>query len=120
MQPQPEQAPPQQQEVTDEDDIIRMSGLSIIAGKSNGSFRVGYVTHIDGQRNDSESALPGNRFNDKKVYRGHFTREDGTMESGPLLCLASIHLDQPRRHCKPMQPIKKYGGTLLRMQISNT
>ena len=86
MQPQPEQAPPQQQEVTDEDDIIRMSGLSIIAGKSNGSFRVGYVTHIDGQRNDSESALLiGNRFNDKKVYRGHFTREDGTMESGPLL-----------------------------------
>ena len=86
MQPQPEQAPPQEQEVTDEDDIIRMSGLSIIAGKSNGSFRVGYVTHIDGQRNDSESALLiGNRFNDKKVYRGHFTREDGTMESGPLL-----------------------------------
>ena len=86
MQPQPEQAPPQQQEVTDEDDIIRMSGLSIIAGKSNGSFRVGYVPHIDGQRNDSESALLiGNRFNDKKVYRGHFTREDGTMESGPLL-----------------------------------
>lgn len=86
MQPQPEEAPPQQQEVTDEDDIIRMSGLSIIAGKSNGSFRVGYVTHIDGQRNDSESALLiGNRFNDKKVYRGHFTREDGTMESGPLL-----------------------------------
>ena len=85
-QPQPEEAPPQEQEVTDEDDIIRMSGLSIIAGKSNGSFRVGYVTHIDGQRNDSESALLiGNRFNDKKVYRGHFTREDGTMESGPLL-----------------------------------
>ena len=86
MQPQPEEAPPQQQEVTDEDDIIRMSGLSIIAGKSNGSFRVGYVTHIDGQRNDAESLLLiGNRFNDKKVYRGHFTREDGTMESGPLL-----------------------------------
>ena len=85
-QPQPEEAPPQEQEVTDEDDIIRMSGLSIIAGKSNGSFRVGYVTHIDGQRNDSESALLiGNRFNDKKVYRGHFTREDGTMETGPLL-----------------------------------
>ena len=86
MQPQPEEAPPQQQEVTDEDDIIRMSGLSIIAGKSNGSFRVGYVAHIDGQRNDAESLLLiGNRFNDKKVYRGHFTREDGTMESGPLL-----------------------------------
>ena len=86
MQPQPEETPPQQQEVTDEDDIIRMSGLSIIAGKSNGSFRVGYVTHIDGQRNDAESLLLiGNRFNDKKVYRGHFTREDGTMESGPLL-----------------------------------
>jgi len=86
MQPQPEEAPPQQQEVTDEDDIIRMSGLSIIAGKSNGSFRVGYVTHIDGQRNDAESLLLiGNRFNDKKVYRGNFTREDGTMESGPLL-----------------------------------
>ena len=82
-----EEAPEaQEQEVTDEDDIIRMNGLSIIAGKSNGSFRVGYLTHHDGQRNDAEtSLLIGNRFNDKKVYRGHFTREDGTMESGPLL-----------------------------------
>ncbi len=82
-----EEAPEaQEQEVTDEDDIIRMNGLSIIAGKSNGSFRVGYLTHLDGQRNDAEtSLLIGNRFNDKKVYRGHFTREDGTMESGPLL-----------------------------------
>ena len=85
-QPQEEVAAPQEQEVTDEDDIIRMNGLSIIAGKSNGSFRVGYLTHLDGQRNDAETALLiGNRFNDKKVYRGHFTREDGTMESGPLL-----------------------------------
>lgn len=84
-QPQEEVAP-QEKEVTDEDDIIRMNGLSIIAGKSNGSFRVGYLTHHDGQRNDAESLLLiGNRFNDKKVYRGHYTREDGTMESGPLL-----------------------------------
>lgn len=86
VQPQEEAPVAQDQEVTDEDDIIRMNGLSIIAGKSNGSFRVGYLTHLDGQRNDAEtSLLIGNRFNDKKVYRGHFTREDGTMESGPLL-----------------------------------
>jgi len=86
VQPQEDVPVAQAQEVTDEDDIIRMNGLSIIAGKSNGSFRVGYLTHLDGQRNDAEtSLLIGNRFNDKKVYRGHFTREDGTMESGPLL-----------------------------------
>ena len=83
---QPAEPQPEEKQVTDEDDIIRMNGLSIIAGKSNGSFRVGYLTHIDGQRNDAESLLLiGNRFNDKKVYRGHYIREDGTMESGPLL-----------------------------------
>lgn len=85
---QPEQPveEPQEQEVTDAEDIIHINGLPLLAGRSNGAFRVGHLTHLDGQRNDSEGlVLIGNRFNDRKIYRGHFTREDGTMESGPLL-----------------------------------
>ena len=88
QQPQQGQAPEPQreQEVTDEEDIIHMNGLPFISGKTNGSYRVGYLTHIDGQRNDAESvALIGNRFNDRKIYRGHYIKEDGTMETGPLL-----------------------------------
>ena len=75
-----------EQEVTDSDDIIHMNGLPLVAGKSNGSYRVGHLTFIDGQRNDAEQeVIIGNRFNDRKIYRGHYIKEDGTMESGPLL-----------------------------------
>lgn len=85
--PPEEEAPaPEEKEVTDAEEIIHMNGLPLIAGKTNGSFRVGQLTHCDGQRNDAETqVLIGNRFNDRKIYRGHFLREDGTMESGPLL-----------------------------------
>ena len=86
QQPVEEEQVPQEQEVTDSEDIIHMNGLPLIAGKSNGSYRVGHLTHLDGQRNDAESeVIIDNRFNDRKIYRGHYIKEDGTMESGPLL-----------------------------------
>ena len=82
----PQAQPSQEQEVTDSDDFIRMNGLTLVAGPSNGRYRVGHLVHEDGQRNDSEEVvLIGNRFNDHKVYRGYYQREDTTMEPGPLL-----------------------------------
>lgn len=83
---QPVEQPRPQQEVTDSDDFIQMNGLTLVAGPSNGRYRVGHFVHEDGQRNDSEEVvLIGNRFNDHKVYRGYYQREDSTMEPGPLL-----------------------------------
>jgi phage-related protein (TIGR01555 family) len=85
--PQPEQtALEQPQTVTDTADVIYMSGLTLAANASNGVYRMCHLLHSDGQRNDAEDAvLVGNRFNDKKIYRAHILKEDGTMEEGPLL-----------------------------------
>lgn len=67
-------------------DIIYMSGLTLAANASNGAYRMCHLLYPDGQRNDTETdVLVGNRFNDKKIYRGHFIEEDGTMNTGPLL-----------------------------------
>lgn len=110
LQPQPVEEVPQQQEVTDSDDIIHMSGLPLIAGKSNGSYRVGYLTHLDGQRNDAEpEVIIGNRFNDRKIYRGHYIREDGTMELGPLL-LGFYSSRSAKKALQNYAPDKQVGG----------
>ena len=84
VQPQ-EEAPVQEQEVTDSAEIVHMNGLPLSLGKSNGRYRVGQVLHFDGQRNDQEQeVLVGNRFNDRKIYRSYYV-VDGTMKAGPLL-----------------------------------
>lgn len=85
----PQQEEPAQevpQTKTDAVDIIHMNGLTLAANAGNGVYRMCHLRFSDGQRNDAEPVvLVGNRFNDKKIYRGHFLQEDGTMEEGPLL-----------------------------------
>lgn len=80
-----EQQPPEQVN-TDSADLIHMHGLTLMANASNGVYRMCVLADELGHRTDAENVvLVGNRFNDRKIYRGHFVREDGTMEAGPLL-----------------------------------
>jgi phage-related protein (TIGR01555 family) len=80
-----EQQPPEQVN-TDSADLIHMHGLTLMANASNGIYRMCVLTDELGHRSDAENVvLVGNRFNDRKIYRGHFVHEDGTMEAGPLL-----------------------------------
>lgn len=86
LNPQPEQVQEERQVNTDAADIIHMHGLTLQANASHGVYRMCVLQDALGHRNDAENVvLVGNRFNDRKIYRGHFVREDGTMEAGPLL-----------------------------------
>ena len=70
----------------DSEDFIHMNGLSLMAGPSNGVYRIAEVLLPDGQRNDAEPlVLIGKRINDTKIYRGFYKREDGEIEPGPLM-----------------------------------
>lgn len=82
-----EEQPQQDQQVnTDEADLIHMHGLALMANARKDGYRVCVFADELGHRQDSESVvLVGNRFNDRKIYRGQFVREDGTMEAGPYL-----------------------------------
>jgi uncharacterized protein len=81
----PQEQPPERVN-TDSADLIHMHGLTLMANASNGVYRMCVLADELGHRTDAENVvLVGNRFNDRKIYRGHFVREDGTMEAGPLL-----------------------------------
>jgi len=88
MNPEPteQETPPEEQVNTDSADLIYMHGLTLLANASNGVYRMCVLADHLGHRTDGENVvLVGNRFNDRKIYRGHFMRKDGTMEAGPLL-----------------------------------
>ena len=78
---------------------MQVNGLTLLAGPSNGIYRIAELVQPDGQRNDAEPVvLVGDRLQDTKLYRGHLKGDDETIISGPYFAVSTppVQLDA---HC---------------------